>query len=294
MIPDNFSGISLKTWFPGHMTKGGRQMAEAVKLVDLVVELVDSRAPETTRNPQLDKLFANKPRLLLANKADLAAPAISRRWTQWYQSQGVHVMFLEARSKGQVKPLIETLKRLVAEERQARGATRPLLRPPRIMIAGVPNVGKSTLINHSLDRNKTQVGPKPGVTRATQWVQLVGGVDLLDTPGMLWPTIRDPLQGLMLALLGIFNEDLIPPTMLAEFLAWKLETLQIRIDWTAFGLDSPPESGPQLFAAYAKKRAFLAKGGELDLERAATTFLKDFRDGRLGRITLELPPAPEQ
>ena len=289
MIPDTFDTLSMRNWFPGHMFKAGKQMQEALALVDLAVELVDARAPLLTRNPELIRRIADKPHIVLANKSDLAAPSISRQWMRWFSGNGELVQFVDSRNRAQIRHLPQDFKRIVAEQRAKRGATRPLLRPVRIMISGVPNVGKSTLVNHLLDKNKAQVGPKPGVTRANQWLALMDGVDLLDTPGLLWPNITSVKQALMLALLGIFNDALVPPTILAEYLAWQLEMLEVRIDWSAYGLTAPPDSGAALLEAYARKRSFLLKGGELDLDRAATTFVKDFRDGRLGRITLQIP-----
>ena len=289
MIPDTFDTLSMHNWFPGHMFKAGKQMQEALALVDLAVELVDSRAPLLTRNPELLRRIGDKPHIVLANKSDLATPSISRQWMRWFSGNGELVQFVDSRNRAQIRHLPQDFKRIVAEQRAKRGATRPLLRPVRIMISGVPNVGKSTLVNHLLDKNKAQVGPKPGVTRANQWLSLMDGVDLLDTPGLLWPNITSVKQALMLALLGIFNDALVPPAILAEYLAWQLERLDVRIDWGAYGLTEPPDSGTALLEAYARKRSFLLKGGELDLDRAATTFIKDFRDGRLGRITLQIP-----
>jgi len=289
MIPDTFDTLSMRNWFPGHMFKAGKQMQEAISLVDLAVELVDARAPLLTRNPELLRRIADKPHIVLANKSDLAAPSISRQWMRWFSGNGELVQFIDSRNRAQIRHLPQDFKRIVAEQRTKRGATRPLLRPVRIMISGVPNVGKSTLVNHLLDRNKAQVGPKPGVTRANQWLALMDGVDLLDTPGLLWPNIASVKQALMLALLGIFNDALVPPAILAEYLAWQLEQLAVKVDWSAYGLAAPPDSGAALLDAYARKRSFLLKGGEPDLDRAATTFIKDFRDGRLGRITLQIP-----
>ena len=289
-MTDDFERYPLTGWFPGHMFKAGRQMSEALQLVDMVVELVDARAPFLTRNPSLRRLLAGKPFQILANKADLASPSASRAWQDYCDSQGMAVHFLDSRKKGNIRHLPELWRKLVSEARRARGVTRPLLRPVRIMIAGVPNVGKSTLINHLLDKNKAQVGPKPGVTRANQWVPLASGVEMLDTPGILWPKVTSKKHELLLALLGILNEDVIPRELVAEYLAWKLQELGLAVKWSDYGLAGAPRDGDELLAAIAARRAFMRPGGVPDSERAAIAFVKDFRDGNFGRITLEMPP----
>ena len=289
-MTDDFERYPLTGWFPGHMFKAGRQMSEALQLVDMVVELVDARAPFFTRNPALRRLLAGKPFQILANKADLASPSASRAWQGYCESQGMPVHFLDSRKKGNIRHLPELWRKLVNEARRARGVTRPLLRPVRIMIAGVPNVGKSTLINHLLDKNKAQVGPKPGVTRTNQWVPLASGVEMLDTPGILWPKVTSKKHELLLALLGILNEDVIPRELVAEYLAWKLQQLGLAVKWGDYGLTEAPRDGDELLAAIAARRAFMRPGGVPDTERAAIAFVKDFRDGNFGRITLEMPP----
>ena len=176
------------------------------------------------------------------------------------------------------------------DARATRGATRPLLRPVRVIIAGVPNVGKSTLVNHLFEKNRAQVGPKPGVTRTNQWIPLEDNVELLDTPGILWPKIKSKKHELLLALLGIFNEEVISRELIADYLAWSLETKGIPINWNDYGLKNAPETGDELLNAIATKRGFRRSGNQLDTERAAISFIKDFRDKKMGRITLELPP----
>ena len=288
-MKDDFNTYPLTGWFPGHMFKATRQMAEALKLIDLVVEIVDARAPLATRNPELRQNLASKPFLIVANKADLSSPSANHQWEAWAQSQGIRIHFLDSRRKANVTSLLKLWRQIVLDERAARGATRPLLRPVRILIAGVPNVGKSTLVNHLCDRSRAQVGPKPGVTRSNQWIPLQEGIELLDTPGILWPRIQEKKHELLLALLGIFKDELIPQELLASFLAWKLEDIDYPMKWETLGLPSAPETEEQLLQAIAKKRNFIKAGAQPDTERAAISFIKDFRDGKLGRISFEKP-----
>ena len=289
---DPFAGMTLIGWYPGHMLKATRQMQEAISLVDLVVELADARAPASSRNPEIRGFFPNKPFLIVANKTDLADPAACRLWGKWFAEQGERAFFLDSRRIANIRGLTELWRRIVLETRAARGATRPLNRPARIMIVGVPNVGKSTLVNHLHNRNQAKVGPKPGVTRLNQWIALDNDVELLDTPGILWPRIRDKKHELLLALLGIMKEDLVMPTLVVEYFCWEVQRLGdgAAVKWNALGLDAPPTDGNDLLNALARRRGLLRPGGVPDLDRAAIAVIKDFRNARLGRLTFELPP----
>ncbi len=288
-MKDEFDRYTLSGWYPGHMFKAKRQLKDALKLIDLAVELVDARAPVSTRNPQLGEILAGKPSLIVANKADLASPAGNNAWARFCRERGIRIHFLDARRPGSIKELTSLWRQCVLDDRAAKGATRPLLRPVRIIIAGVPNVGKSTLVNHLNDHNTAQVGARPGVTRSNQWIQLDNGVELLDTPGILWPSIRDKKHELMLALLDILNNDVVSTELVADFLAWKLESMNIPVDWKEYGLESVPEDGDRLLEAIAAKRGYLLSGGRLDTERAALSFIRDFRNKKMGRITFEWP-----
>lgn len=292
-IRDDFSQYPLTGWYPGHMLKAGRQMQEALKLVDLVVELIDARAPLSSRNPDLRSILSNRPFLLLANKADLANPVASRAWSAYFARQGERVQFFDARKTASVRRLTELWRQLVQQMRMERGATRALTRPARVMISGIPNIGKSTLVNHLLARNKAQVGPKPGVTRQNQWVSISNDLELLDTPGILWPRIENKRHELMLALIGSLKEELIPPTLLAEFLWSELRRTAAAVKWELLGLTACPESITALLDALAARRGLLLPGGVPDYDRAAVAFLKDYRLGRLGRFTFEMPDDAE-
>ena len=271
------------------MLKAGKAMQDALKLVDLVVELIDARAPISSRNPQLREMLQGKPFLLVANKIDLAEPHESKKWLEWFAAHDQRMFLLDSRHLGNFKGLAELWKRMVADDRAARGATRPLMRPVRVMIAGVPNIGKSTLINHLAEKNKAQVGPKPGVTRQNQWIALSGGIELLDTPGILWPNIRNKRHELLLALLGNLKEEVVDTVLLSDYL-WTELKKQPRVKWSILGFDACPETPDLLLEGLAKHRGLLKQGGAPDLIRAANAFIKEYRDGRLGRFTFESAP----
>ncbi len=289
-----FDQIPLSGWFPGHMVSARKQMESALKLVDLVVELVDARAPFSTRNPRWESGLNNRPLMLLANKVDLASAEGTHAWKQWFRSQGVPIQFIAASNLRQIRPLPELWRRVVEEERQRRGATRRLVRPVRVMISGVPNVGKSTLVNHLLERSKAQVGPIPGVTRQTQWIPLQGGVELLDTPGILWPDIKTKTHELLLGLLNIMSEDVLSAQMLCTYLVWCWRRSDYPVDWARLGCEKPPRQPTEFLENFARARGFLRQGGVYDVERAAVTVLREFRSGAFGKITLEMPPVVQK
>jgi ribosome biogenesis GTPase A len=290
-----FDQIPLTGWYPGHMQKARVQMRKGLELVDLVVELVDARAPFSTRSPKWEASLNHRPMMILANKADLASPAANRDWQEWFRKQGTAVRFVSASNLGQVRKLPEYWRQVVEEERRRRGATRPLVRPVRIMVSGIPNVGKSTLVNHLAERNRAEVGPRPGVTRQTQWIPLRNGVEMLDTPGIiLWPDIQTKTHELLLGLLNsIMNEDVLSPQLLSAYLVWCWRRLEYPVDWSRFGCNCAPRQPKEFLEGFARVRGFLRQGGVFDLERAAVTLLREFRAGAFGRITLEKPPEPE-
>lgn len=287
----DFSALPLTGWYPGHMLKAGRAMQEVLRLVDLVVELVDARAPASSRNPRLRQLLQSRPVLIVANKADLADPALSRQWQACLEAQGERVLLLDSPHLTDPGRLVAAWKQVAEAERRGRGATLELTRPVRLMIVGVPNVGKSTLVNRLYEGKRVLVGPKPGVTRQNQWVPLREGVELLDTPGVLWPTIKTKAHELRLGLVGCIRDELIGIELLAEFL-WDVLRQEPPgvVQWSVYGLSSAPTTPEGFIEAVARRRGLLLTGGRIDRERAATAVLKDFREGRLGRITIERPP----
>jgi len=290
MMHRDFNQLKLTGWFPGHMLKAGRDIRERLQLIDAVVELLDARLPLSSRNPALEELLAFKPLLAVFNKTDLAAPELTARWRNWYRDQGMPVHFVDALSGHHVPGLLPAVRRLWEEERQRRGATRPLVRPLRILIAGIPNVGKSTLVNRLAARHKAAVGPKPGVTRQQQWIPLQDNMELLDTPGVLWPRIEDKITELKLGLAGTFKDDVIGEELLADYLWWFLKHSSSTVNWELYGLKGAPADPDDLLEAVGRRRGLLRQGDTVDNSRSAVALLIDFRAGRLGRFTLDSLP----
>lgn len=275
-------------WYPGHMTKARRMMQENIKLVDLVIELVDARVPLSSRNPDIDDLGRNKARLLLLNKSDLADEAANEAWSAYFRAKGFQVVKLNSRSGAGFKSVNAAVQE-ACKEKIERDRRRGILnRPVRAMVAGIPNVGKSTFINSFAGKACTKTGNKPGVTKGAQWVRLNKQVELLDTPGILWPKFEDQEVGIKLAMIGSIKEEVLNTEELSLEL---LKLLKARYSGTIgerYGADETLGE-VELLGEIAKRRGCLQKGGEPDLTKAATILLEDFRSGKLGRITLELP-----
>lgn len=275
-------------WYPGHMTKAKRAMQEDIKLVDLVIELVDARAPLSSRNPDIDELGKNKSRIVLLNKSDMSDARVNDLWEAYFKEKGFYVLKVNARNGNglkQVNGLITEACAAKIERDRKRGIKN---RPVRAMVVGIPNVGKSTFINSFAGKACTKTGNKPGVTRGNQWIRLNKNVELLDTPGILWPKFEDQKIGLNLALIGSIKDDILNTVELAiellKFLASEYpEALTER-----YGFDAGDDSVYNL-EQVAKARNCLLKGSELDIEKAAVLLLDDFRSGRLGMMTLERP-----
>ncbi len=293
-------------WYPGHMTKARRAMEDDIKLVDIVVELLDARVPNASRNPDLLKLTQNKKRILILNKSDLADPAATEAWSELFASRGEKVIQLNSRKNHALQDVKKELD-AVAAEKKARDLKRGIKnRPVRMMVVGIPNVGKSTLINSLAGHAAAKTGDKPGVTKGNQWIRLNSALELLDTPGILWPRFEDASVGLLLALIGSVNEEILVKTELAaegvlllnELYPGLLDTHYGTIEAAEDREDNDPgreltEEAKRLLPAYAQlsrlaaARNLLKKGGEPDTDRAAALFLNDLRKGALGRITLE-------
>lgn len=280
-------------WFPGHMAKTRRLMADSLRLVDILVELADARIPVSSRNPEIGRLAGQKPRVLLLNKCDAADDAITRRWLDYYAGAGLPALAADCRSGrglGAFLPLVrETLAPQLAK-RAARGMSG---QPVRMMVVGVPNVGKSSLINRLAGSRRAKVEDRPGVTRGRQWVSLGKGVELLDMPGVLWPKFEDPAVGERLAFTGAVKDDIVDIELLAMRLLALLaadypEQLAQRYRFAPGEADGLDAYG--LLRLVGKKRGMLAAGGEVNTERAAITVLDEFRSGKLGKFTLEVPP----
>lgn len=276
-------------WYPGHMTKAKRAMQEDIKLVDLVIELVDARSPLSSRNPDIDTLGKNKARLILLNKADLADPAANQAWTGYFEKKGYTVVRIDARRKADLKP-IQAAVMTACKEKIERDRRRGIKnRPVRAMVVGIPNVGKSTFINSYAGRACAKTGNKPGVTRGNQWIRLNKEVELLDTPGILWPKFEDPQVGIRLAVLGSVKDDILNSDELAVELLKRLRAAYPAALSERYGEAVLAGSEAEALMEIARARNCILKGGEPDYSRAAKLLIDDFRGGRLGRITLELP-----
>lgn len=275
-------------WYPGHMTKAKRMMQENIKLIDLVIELVDARIPLASRNPDIDQLAQNKARMIILNKADLAEEKWNAAWESYFREKGFEVVQMNSRNAGKMKSVHAVIQE-ACKEKIERDRKRGILnRPVRAMVVGIPNVGKSTFINSLAGKACAKTGNKPGVTKGKQWIRLNKQVELLDTPGILWPRFEDQEVGLKLALIGSIREEVLNTEELAlellKFLAQNYSGLLRE----RYGTEEEKEPVEQL-CELAKKRGCLKKGGEPDMGKAAAVLLEEFRSGRLGRITLELP-----
>lgn len=276
-------------WYPGHMTKAKRAMQEDMKLIDLVMELVDARIPLSSRNPDIDELGKNKARVILLNKSDLASEKFNAAWEAYFQEKGYYVVKINAKSGAGVKaiyPLVQEACKEKLERDRRRGI---LNRPVRAMVVGIPNVGKSTFINTFAGKACTKTGNKPGVTKGKQWIRLNKHVELLDTPGMLWPKFEDPIVGVRLALVGSIRDEILNVTEMACELIPVLTEQYAGALPNRYGEIDETSSVSDILYGIAKSRACLLKGGEYDRNKAAALLLDDFRSGRLGRITLEFP-----
>lgn len=277
-------------WYPGHMTKTRRMIAADLKLVDVVAEVIDARIPISSRNPDIDELIAGKPRIVVLNRADQADPAGNRRWADYFRTQGFFVMESDAKSGTGVNRFSDTVKDALKEKIQRWREKGQIGRPIRAMIVGVPNVGKSTFINKIAKRKSTKTADRPGVTRGKQWVTVSKGLDLLDTPGILWPKFEDERIGLHLAFTGAVRDAIIDTDTLACYLMEMLRDGSATALAERYKISVSREmTGWELLASAGKKRGFLISGGEVDLERMSTILLDEFRGGKLGRVTLELP-----
>ena len=275
-------------WYPGHMTKAKRQMQEDIKLVDLVIELVDARIPMSSRNPDIDELGKKKARLILLNKADLADERQNQAWMAFFEKKGYFVVRMDARSKAQMKPvnnvILDACKEKIERDRR-RGIKN---RPVRAMVVGIPNVGKSTFINSFAGRACAKTGNKPGVTKGKQWIRLNKSVELLDTPGILWPKFEDQSVGLKLALIGSIKDEILNIDEMSPELIKYLPYDYADALCERYSLDVC-EDPMKVLEGIAENRACIKKGGEPDLSKAAALILDEFRSGTIGRITLEKP-----
>ena len=273
-------------WYPGHMTKAKRMMQENIKLIDLVIELVDARVPMSSRNPDIDELGKQKARLILLNKADLAEDAKNDAWVEFFQNKGYSVLKLNSKSGEGIKSINGVIGEACREKIERDRKRGILNRPVRAMVVGIPNVGKSTFINALAGKACAKTGNKPGVTKGKQWIRLNKNVELLDTPGILWPKFEDQTVGLRLALIGSIKDEILNTEELAAELITFLTEKYPQVLAEKYEVDENADKYA-ILGQIARNRHCLVKGNELDSEKAARLLLDDFRGGRLGRITLE-------
>ena len=273
-------------WYPGHMTKARRAMQEDIKLIDVIIELVDSRVPLSSKNPDIDTLANGKSRILLMNKYDLADKNVSDKWTSYYESRGYFVAAVNSKNGKGVKAVHDVIQK-ACKEKIERDRKRGILnRPIRAMIVGIPNVGKSTFINSFAGKACAKTGNKPGVTKGKQWIRINKNVELLDTPGILWPKFEDQSVGAKLAMIGSMNDQILNLEELSLELLGYLHKCYEGILAQRYELEES-EDRLAMLSAVAKNRNCLKKGNELDYAKASNILLEEFRNGKIGRITLE-------
>lgn len=275
-------------WYPGHMTKAKRMMLEDIKLIDLVIEIVDARIPESSRNPDIDKMAQGKMRVIILNKADLASQTVTDEWIRYYESRNIYAVALDSRNRSSMNSVRSIIAKACAAKKERDRKKGILNRPVRAMVVGIPNVGKSTFINSYAGKACAKTGNKPGVTIGKQWIRLNKDVELLDTPGILWPKFEDEIVGIHLAWIGTINDQVIDMTELAlRLIAYMIEHFSMglieRYNLTELG--EPIAVLEQI----ARNRGCLKKGNEPDLDKAVKIIFDDFRDGRFGRFSIEMP-----
>ena len=276
-------------WYPGHMTKTRRQIEADLKQVDAVCEIVDARIPLSSRNPDIDAICGNKPRMIVLNRMDLADPAATKKWRDYFKSKGMAVLATDCKSRQGINEFTPAA-RVACAEKLARDAARGMNRPLRVMIVGIPNVGKSTLINQISGRKGAKAENRPGVTRGKQWVTVDSGLQLLDTPGILWPKFDDPQVGMMLAYTGAVKEGVIDIEELSCRLMELLHKYYPQVLADRYKVEA--ELGTPGYARLeqaGRKRGLLLRGGEVHTERMAKVLMDEFRSGKLGKFTLEMP-----
>lgn len=289
MTENSFEKLNIQ-WFPGHMTKAQRMIEENIKLVDAVCEILDARIPRSSRNPDIDRLAAGKPRLVILNRCDLADPAVTKEWIAHFREQGLSVLETDARSGKGISGFSSAVRTLLSDklaeyERKGQGG-----RGLKVMILGIPNVGKSTFINKVAGRKAAVAGDKPGVTRGRQWISIDRSLDLLDTPGILWPKFDSQEVGEMLAVTNAIKSDVLDRETLAANFMLRLREMYPDAISERYGIDpNGEENGFELLEQAAKRRGFLISKGEYDIERMANTLLDEYHSGKLGRLSLERP-----
>ena len=288
-MTQDFEKLNIQ-WFPGHMTKAQRMIENQMKQVDAVCEILDARIPMASRNPDVDRLAGSKPRIVVLNRTDLADPNATARWRAWFKARNMAVLETDSRSGKGVKGFAGAVRSVLKDTLEAYAAKGQVGRPMRVMVVGIPNVGKSTFINQVARRKAAAAGDRPGVTRGKQWITVDKGLELLDTPGILWPRFDSQEVGELLAITGAIKAEVLDrETLGANFLLRLARVAPEAVNQRYKFLPDPALGGFALLEQAAKKRGFLISGGEYDTERMAAVLLDEYRSGKLGRLTLELP-----
>ncbi|MFC0524120.1 ribosome biogenesis GTPase YlqF [Pontibacillus salicampi] len=276
-------------WFPGHMAKAKREVEEKLKLVDFVIELVDARVPYSSQNPMLHKVLNQKAKMVILMKRDLADSAVTTQWIEWYEEQGITAMAVDVENKQDLQAVVQKAKALGNEklERLRKKGVRP--RPARAMIIGIPNVGKSTLINRLAKKKIAKIGDRPGVTQAQQWIKVKNDFELLDTPGILWPKFEEEIIGYRLAVVGTIKDNILPIPDVAAFFLKFLQLQYPSILEERYELSPYMEDMDEIFQHIGKKRGCLEAGGRVNYDKVAEVIIRDMRSHRLGDISLETP-----
>ena len=285
----NYQTMNIQ-WYPGHMTKAKREIQESLQLVDAICEILDARIPYSSHNPDIDELRGDKPKLILFNRIDLAEPSMNERWISFYQEQGVPVLPVCGKTGKNINKIVPEIKKLLSDKIETYINKGQSGRTIRIMILGIPNVGKSTIINQLAHRKVSAVGNRPGVTRGRQWIKIDGNMELLDTPGILWPKFESQQVAEMLAVTSAIKSEVLDMETLAANFMLRLreyypETIENRYKFTP----EKDKNGFELLEQAARKRGFLISGGDVDYDRMARVLLSEYHDGKLGNITLEKP-----
>ena len=288
-MAQDFEKLNIQ-WFPGHMTKAQRMIEEHMKQVDAVCEILDARIPMASRNPDIDRLAGDKPRIVVLNRTDLADPKATARWHAAFQRQGMTVLETDSRSGKGVNGFAGAVRTALRDKIEAYAAKGQIGRPMRVMVLGIPNVGKSTFINKVAGRKSAKAQNRPGVTRGKQWITVDNGLELLDTPGILWPKFEDQSVGLNLAFTGAVKDDIMDLETLASHLMKVLAERYPDAIQGRYKIEIPAQFTEwELLEAAGRKRGFLISGGEVDTERMSRILLEEYRSGKLGRFTLEAP-----
>ena len=279
-------------WFPGHMAKTRRLIKESLSMVDAVTELLDARIPLSSRNPEIEQITAGKPRIILLNKCDVADEAATAKWIKYFEDSGFYAIPVDCRSGKGLNAYIPLVRKVLKDKIQQNSEKGMVGKPLRVMVVGIPNTGKSSFINKMAGRNRAQVADKPGVTRHNQWFNIGNGIELLDTPGVLWPKFDDPVVGDRLAFIGSVKDTILDSETMAVRLLDVLKKEyadRLAERYKLKGIDFESIEGYELLEAIGRKRGMLISGGEIDTERASVMLLDEYRGGKLGKITMEFP-----